>query len=234
MRIFAAEMRKTAFLLFVGLLLIGQTIRAQHLLLSGKVIDADTGKPVEYATVLLSDNSLWAFSNEEGVFAIKNVPAGKSTLAVQCLGYQKRIMHVELNRNIDDLVLRIKPENLKLDGVTVVAKRKQDEATTSYSINRQALDNQQILNVGDISTLLPGGKTVNPTLMNDNRLALRSGSLEKGNASFGTAIEIDGIRLDNNAISGETLGASTRTVSASNIESIEIVTGIPSVEYGDL
>ena len=234
MRIFAAEMRKTAFLLFVGLLLIGQTIRAQHLLLSGKVIDADTGKPVEYATVLLSDNSLWAFSNEEGVFAIKNVPAGKSTLAVQCLGYQKRIMHVELNRNIDDLVLRIKPENLKLDGVTVVAKRKQDEATTSYSINRQALDNQQILNVGDISTLLPGGKTVNPTLMNDNRLALRSGSLEKGNASFGTAIEIDGIRLDNNAISSETLGASTRTVSASNIESIEIVTGIPSVEYGDL
>lgn len=233
-RIFATEMRKTVFLVFLGLLLIGQMTHAQQLLLSGKVVDADTGKPVEYASVLLVDNSLWAISNEEGVFTIKSVPAGKSILTIQCLGYQKRSLHVELNRDIHDLVLKIKPENLKLDGVTVVAKRKQDESTTSYTIDRQALDNQQILNLGDISTLLPGGKTVNPTLMNDNRLALRSGNYEKGNASFGTAIEIDGIRLDNNAMNGETTGASTRTVSTSNIESVEIVTGIPSVEYGDL
>ena len=42
------------------------------------------------------------------------------------------------------------------------------------------------------------------------------------------------MRLDNNATAGETAGASTRTISSSNIESIEIVTGIPSVEYGDL
>ena len=33
-------------------------------------------------------------------------------------------------------------------------------------------------------------------------------------------------------IQQETLAASTRTVSASNIESVEVVTGIPSVEYG--
>ena len=65
-------------------------------------------------------------------------------------------------------------------------------------------------------------------------MALRSGSQEKGSPSFGTAIEVDGMRLDNNATAGETAGASTRTISSSNIESIEIVTGIPSVEYGDL
>ena len=93
---------------------------------------------------------------------------------------------------------------------------------------------QQILNVGDISTLLPGGKTANATLMNDSRMALRSSSQEKGNSSFGTAIEMDGMRLNNNAAIGETAGASTRTLSTSNIESIEVVTGIPSVEYGDL
>jgi outer membrane receptor protein involved in Fe transport len=81
---------------------------------------------------------------------------------------------------------------------------------------------------------LPGGKTANATLMSDSRMALRSGSQEKGNASFGTAIEMDGMRLDNNATIGETAGASTRTLSTSNIESIEVVTGIPSVEYGDL
>ena len=227
-------MRRIAFTLLAILLFLGQSVYGQRFTLAGKVVNAETDKPIEYASILLSEDGLWAISNEKGMFTIKDVPAGKTALTVQCLGYQKRTLHIDLNRNVTDIVLKLKAENLKLEGVTVVAKRKEDEATTSYSIDRQALDNQQILNVGDISTLLPGGKTVNPTLMSDKRLALRSGSQEKGNASFGTAIEIDGIRLDNNALSGETLGASTRTVSVSNIESVEIVTGIPSVEYGDL
>ena len=137
-------------------------------------------------------------------------------------------------RTFPRLRINLKQENLKLDEVTVTAKRKDNESTTSYTIDRAALDQQQLLNVSDIATLLPGGKTVNATLMSDNRMALRSGSQEKGSPSFGTAIEVDGMRLDNNATAGETAGASTRTISSSNIESIEIVTGIPSVEYGDL
>lgn len=73
----------------------------------------------------------------------------------------------------------MKEENLKLAEVEAVAKRKNDDATTSYHIDRLALDNQQIINLSDIGTLLPGGKTVNSTLMDDDRMALRSGSSEK-------------------------------------------------------
>ena len=222
------------YIVLVALLGAFASIQAQTLRLAGRVVDADTGVPVEFASILLEENGLWAITNEKGEFAIKNVAPGKNTLTVQCLGYQRRSWPFDVSRNVDDLNLRLHQHNLKLQEVTVVAKRKRDEATTSYTIDRQTLDNQQIINVADIATLLPGGKTVNPSLMNDNRLALRSGSQEKGNASFGTAIEVDGIRLDNNAMNGETAGASTRTISASNIESVEIVTGIPSVEYGDL
>lgn len=205
----------------------------QHVL-KGHVVDAETGKPVEFASVLLSESGLWAISKEKGDFQLQHVPEGQNTLVVQCLGYEKRTLTITVKRDIDNLTLKLKQSNLKLDEVTVMAKRKTDEATTSYTIDRQALDNQQILNVSDVTVLLPGGKTVNPTLMSDNRIALRSDIQEKGNASFGTAIEVDGMRLDNNAANGETMGASTRTLSASNIESVEIVTGIPSVEYGDL
>ena len=202
--------------------------------LSGVVTDANTGQPVEFASVLLAESGLWAITGEKGQFTIKGVPRGKNTVTVQCLGYKKSTWPMNLERNVEGMVLKIQADNLKLDEVTVVARRKQDEATTSYTIDRTTLDQQQILNIADISTLLPGGKTVNPSLMNDTRMALRSGSQEKGNASFGTAIEVDGLRLDNNAASGETSGASTRTLSTSNVESVEIVTGIPSVEYGDL
>ena len=210
------------------------TLHAQQITIAGRVADEETQKPIEFASILMKENGLWAITGADGTFRIKNIPAGKVVLTIQCLGYATRQIALDINKDIPRLRINLKQENLKLDEVTVTAKRKDNESTTSYTIDRAALDQQQLLNVSDIATLLPGGKTVNATLMSDNRMALRSGSQEKGNASFGTAIEIDGMRLDNNAAAGETAGASTRTISSSNIESIEVVTGIPSVEYGDL
>lgn len=206
----------------------------QSVTLSGKITDRDNGEPVEFASVLIKDNGLWAMTDADGKFSIRQVPTGKAVLTVQCLGYATYTTTLNITKSASTISIQLQPENLKLEEVTVVARRKRDEATTSYTIDRTALDNQQILNLGDVATLLPGGKTVNPSLMDDSRMALRSGSQEGGNAAFGTAIEVDGMRLDNNAVAGETTGASTRTVSTSDIESVEIVTGIPSVEYGDL
>ena len=220
--------------LFILLSCIVATLRAQEVTIAGTVTDNDSKAPIEFASVLMKGNGRWAITDSEGRFSIKNIPTGKTTLTVQCLGYATRSITLDITEDIPRLHLTLKPENLKLEGVTVTAKRKHDESTTSYTIDRTAIDQQQLLNVGDIGTLLPGGKSVNPTLMNDTRLSLRSGTQEKGNASFGTAIEVDGMRLDNNAAAGETAGASTRTISTTNIESVEIVTGIPSVEYGDL
>lgn len=221
-------------LFFIIILCQLATLHAQQLTIAGRVADEETQKPIEFASILMKENGLWAITAADGTFRIKNIPAGKVVLTIQCLGYATRQIALDINKDIPRLRINLKQENLKLDEVTVTAKRKDNESTTSYTIDRAALDQQQLLNVSDIATLLPGGKTVNATLMSDNRMALRSGSQEKGNASFGTAIEVDGMRLDNNAAAGETAGASTRTISSSNIESVEIVTGIPSVEYGDL
>ena len=216
------------------LALMSLSINAQNVLVAGRVTDDDSHQPIEFATILMKENGFWAVTDEKGEFSIKNVPVGKATLTIQCLGYATRHLTLDILRDIPRLRITLRQENLRLDEVTVTAQRKHNEATTSYTIDRTALDQQQMLNVSDLATLLPGGKTVNATLMSDTRMALRSGTQEQGNASFGTAIEVDGMRLDNNAAAGETAGASTRTVSSSNIESVEIVTGIASVEYGDL
>lgn len=125
-------------------------------------------------------------------------------------------------------------KSLKLPGVEVTAQRNTISGTTTYKMDRMTLDHAQIVNLSDITTLLPGGKTVNGNLTNDDRLMLRAGMQEKGNAAFGTAVVIDGMRLDNNAMMDETSSPSTRNIAASNIESIEIISGIASVEYGDL
>ena len=159
-------------------------VRAQtSFLLAGHVVDDATGQPVEYASLLVEESGQWAVSDGKGAFAIRNVVGGQLTLTVQCLGYEKRTWPMTVRSDVANLTLRIRQQNLKLSEVTVVARRKQDEATTSYTIGRQALDQQQVLSLSDVATLLPGGKTVNPTLMSDQRLSLRSSSQEKGNAA---------------------------------------------------
>lgn len=202
--------------------------------LTGVVTEQGSSNPVEFATVTLQPGEQWCMTDHHGMFTLRSQATGAAVLRVTCVGYEPVEVTVEKNHSTDTLYLVMHPTNLQLQQVIVTAQRKSENATTSYLIDRQALDNQQIINVSDILTLLPGGKTVNSSLINDQRIALRADGSEKGNAAFGTAVEVDGQRLQNNAELGETTSASTRTISSTNVASIEVVPGIPSVEYGDL
>lgn len=216
----------------IFLLVTSVTAFSQTFNLEGTVKNLSNESPIPFATVVLGDNQLWAITDQNGSFTIKNIPTNEITISIQCLGFVKREFIV--NKSMNPLTIYLKEDNLKIAEVVVTAKKSEIESSTAYTLDRKALDHQQILNVGDVNSLLPGGKTINSTLTSDNRTALRSGTSEFGNASFGTAVELDGARISNNAELDETAGASTRNISSSNIESIEIITGIPSVEYGDL
>ena len=201
---------------------------------SGRVIDEHTLQPLSYAIVKVSNIDLWATTDVNGTFVIENIPQGPTSIEVRTLGYVTRTVQFNINRNTDLKNIRLKEENLSIPGVEVTARKKSTIGTTTYSIDRNTLDHSQALSLNDIMALLPGGQTVNSTLTDDSRMALRSASGERGNAAFGTAIEVDGMRLNNNASMSETQSASTRNISTSNIESIEVIAGIPGVEYGDI
>ena len=207
---------------------------AGHFSVSGKVVDDVTQKPLSYATIRIQNMELWAISDDNGKFLIANIPTGQVTVEVKTLGYVTRTFTFALNRDTDLKSIRMKEDNLSVPGVEVTARKKTLTGATTYTMDRTTLDHSQVLSLSDVSALLPGGQTVNSSLMNDSRFALRSGSGERGNAAFGTAVEIDGMRLDNNANMGETSSPSTRSISASNIESVEVIAGIPGVEYGDV
>ncbi|NDV68505.1 TonB-dependent receptor [Dysgonomonas sp. 25] len=213
-----------------------QATFGQHNTIAGKIIGKKDKKPVEFATISLPDNELWTLSDEKGEFSLQRVPSGKVFLTVHSLGYVKTTFEVNVDGDVIGLILSLPEDNLALNEVVVTAQQKTEALTTSYTIDRTTLDHAQILNVNDISSLLPGGKSRGDQNLasNDDRFSLRGGSGEKGNPSFGTAIEVDGVRLQNNSEFGETKGISTRNISSINIESIEITPGIASVEYGDM
>lgn len=209
-------------------------VAAQHYRISGRVLVKDTRTPVGQAVVELPRQGLWAVADGEGNFSVKNVPAGRSVFSVSCLGYATTMTEVDVHGDVDSLILYLPEDNLKLESVVVTAKEAPNAMATSRTIGGNAIDHLQMVNVSDISTLLPGGKTVNPDLMNDNVFSLRDGGSAAGNASFGTAVEVDGVRLSTNASLGGMSGASTRNIASTNIESVEVVTGVPSAEYGDI
>lgn len=207
---------------------------AQSYSISGMVAIENSKTPVDMAVVMLPELNLWSVANNKGEFKINNIKSGEYEVNITCMGYLPLVFKLNINKNWEDITFYMKEDNLSIKEVVITAKENPNSMSTSRTISKTALDHLQVVNVSDISSLLPGGKTVNPDLMRDNVFSIRGGGSAQGNASFGTAVEVDGVRLSTNASFGDMSGASTRNVASSNIESIEVVSGIPSVEYGDM
>lgn len=201
---------------------------------SGRITCAATGDPVPGATIAAKGTGLWAVCAEDGTFTIQNISAGQHIFEISCLGYVTKTISTDVLDDIADLVVRLDENTLALDEVIVTAERDREGMNTTMTFGSNALEHLQMSNVTDIAALLPGGKTVNPDLTSANTISIRDGGLSAGNAAFGTAIEIDGVRLGNNASFGEMAGIGTRNIQIDNIESVEVITGVPSAEYGDL
>ena len=202
--------------------------------ISGTVVEHDTGYPVIGAAVQLGEDYLWTTTDLEGRFSIGKVQPGRYVLEVSCLGYVTYSGEVDVRKDPDDLHIVLYENSLALDEVVVTAQKAKDGLSTSHSLGRDALNHLQLSSTTDVAALLPGGKTVNPDLTSENSFSLRQGGASTGNAAFGTAVEVDGVRLGNNASFGNMGGTDTRSVAVENIESIEVITGVPSAEYGDL
>ena len=209
-------------------------MKAQGWSVSGIIIDAGSGDPVIGAVVRIGTDYLWAITDSEGEFIFDNVQPGKHKLEASCLGFVSTTIEIDVKKDIDGLQIRLHENSLALDEVVVTAQKAKDGLGTTHSLGRDALNHLQMSNMTDVAALLPGGKTVNPDLTAENSFSIRDGGSSSGNAAFGTAVEVDGVRLGNNASFGEMGGIDTRSVAVENIESIEVITGVPSAEYGDL
>ena len=226
------------FLLMILLLVSADVMTAQQnralFSISGKVVDAKTGEPVIGAAVNVEDTGIWAISDENGTFFLPDIRPGDYAVQFPCLGFVDKRLSFVVKKDIPNLTIKLDQNTLALNSVVVTAERDKEGMNTSLKSGANALNHLQMSNVTDISALLPGGKTVNPDLTKDNAVSLRSGGLAAGNAAFGTALEVDGVRVGNNASFGSMSGTGTRNISTENVQSIEVITGVPSAEYGDL
>lgn len=203
--------------------------------ISGKILDVKSKKPIEFATVWIEGTGIGTVTDVNGSFLVNSLSEGNYEIIIRCLGYTEKKEKIYLMKNAD-VVFYLFETSLALDEVTVTAERKANDAATTYTLNRTALDHLQSVSVTDALSLLPGEQTNKyKTLTSSEQVVtLRGETTEMGNPDFGTVVEMDGVRLSGNATAQSTGGTDLRNVGNNNVERIDVITGVPSVEYGDL
>lgn len=238
---------------FFALLLSASTLSGEdqgRFFISGKIIEDGAREPLFMATVVVKELGLWSVTDEKGEFKITNIPAGKYTVEFSNLGYETREMVLDIKKDLKGLSVLMKTQSLALDEVVVTAKEG-GEITSSSKISAQTIEHIQPSSLKDVMQLLPGSITENPNLTSVNTLSIRDIGSNTANA-IGTALIVDGASLSNdanlqaistssmvngtsgNAASTAGGGVDARQVSTDNIESVQVIRGIPSAEYGDL
>ena len=215
----------------------GQSVRRTNVTLLVK--DSVAGIPLVGVACILKELGIYAVTDINGVAVLQQVPLGKTELELQILGYEnyKKGINVEVNYSLE---IRMIETSLALDEVNVVATKNEAGQATSSKIGRQAIDHLQATSLADLMQLLPGQLLKqNSDMTSPEQFYLRTLNSDKNNA-FGVSIMVDGIPMSNdvnlnsnefNVVGG---GYDLRKIGTDNIESVEVIRGVPSVEYGDL
>ena len=214
--------------------------KAKSLTLQLTVLSDTDKQPVAGAACLLTDYGIFAVTDAEGRAKLEKVPAGDATLSIQMLGFEDFTEMMRF-RSDSTFTVRIQESTLALEEVVVTAKSSAAGSSTSSSIGRMAIDHLQATSLKDIMQLLPGQLMTSSDMTSEEKLTIRTLNSSTANNAFGTSIMVDGVPMsDNTSIADKVSGSSggtgvdLRQISADNIESVEVIRGIPSAEYGDL
>jgi len=228
-------------------------ITAQQQNLTGIVRHQSDRNPLLGATVQLLELGLFTKTDASGRFNFSKIPVGTYTVVVQYLGMLEEQQKVSLPSS--ELQFLLQENAITLKDVLVVAQERRRDGATSTVISRKAIEHMQATHLGEILQLLPGSVVSNPSFTDVNKTSIRQYSGNSANpadntSSMGTSIIINGAPLSNNAnlqaantvtsgvlatfSTASGMGTDMRQLSADNIESVEVIRGIPSVEYGDL
>ncbi len=206
-----------------------------------------------------TDFKAQTMTDRDGFFEFRDVPGGTYKIAgmKECY-YSNSLFDFFIS---DDGIYNVKIKLIKnkkgkddmsycfmIGGIEVEAQGRDivpEEMATTRKIDSGEIDHLQASNLGDILTLVPGvEKSGQMGLAKQQNIGLRKVKRSDVNLygfdSFGTSIIVDGNEISGDmqaagyiSGSGDQSGTDLRIIPADNIASVEVITGIPSVEYGN-
>jgi outer membrane receptor for ferrienterochelin and colicin len=219
----------------------------------GLILKSEDKVPIEGVFIQSAQSNYYALSGAKGEFTLQGQAPGKIILNFSFLG-RKVIQKTLVSANDTSLVIYMEILSLAMNEVSVVAQQR--KTGSSSVIGRTAIKHTQPVSLADALQLIPGQLAVNPDLSSAQQINLRqvpsNSDASRANA-LGTAVLLDGIPLSNNAnmqsnvtilnsppgalpafssVAGR--GNDLRQIPADQIETIEVIRGVPSARYGDL
>ncbi|MCD7709781.1 MAG: TonB-dependent receptor [Porphyromonadaceae bacterium] len=221
--------------------------------LSGRILSKDENTPIEIASVIL-DSRIATYSDKNGNFLFTGLKPGEYTYTITYLGYQTEEGKITIPYG-KKLEIYLSPLSIGLDEIDVTAK--QGAMGSSSRIGESAIQHIQPKSLDDMMQLVPGNLTTNPSINTLGQVYIREIDNSDANNALGTSVIVDGSPLSNDgnmqtvstaytgsssALSESKMkdqtsagrGIDTRIISPDNIEYMEVIRGIPSVEYGNL
>ena len=236
----------TAFLMLcMATAVLGQTYTVK-----GKVTTDHDGEAASFAIVSIQNQELRTLCDINGRFELRNIPAGKHTLEVECLGYAKLKKPFTATKNIS-MQLQLQSNSFALPEFEVMAKKSRKGKVI---IDEAALEYIQPTSLADVMLLLPGSVYKENNLTQFSQISSRQVGTD-ANTSLGVGIITDGAPVSNDGIrsqlvgitegsgsydsevrsrTGINQGADMRMISTDHIQSVEFTRGISSARYGNL
>jgi len=128
--------------------------------INGIVTDAQTGSLMIGASVVIAEIKQSLATNEDGVFAFKNIPEGKYHICLSYVGYQPDTLIITIGKKTERyLECRMQAAVLDISSVTVSASRsvKGDKVPASIDVvSKQTIQELPVVTLDDAFQLVPG------------------------------------------------------------------------------
>ncbi|MCM1292267.1 MAG: TonB-dependent receptor [Bacteroides sp.] len=245
-------------LLIISLLSTISPCIASDILVYGMVTDRTTGEPLPYATIKIEGSQKSTLTDSEGLWKLSTT---KDAFIIEAsyVGYVTN--QIPVTASADTMINIALSVDTHLLGEVVVTAQESNGLSSSSRIDRDAMSHLQPTSFTDLLELLPGNISQTPDMGRANTISLReTGNIGASGAvsdnpdyaitSLGTPFIVDGTPIGSDGNLSDIPGASSgdaaylrstvnrgvdmRSISTDNIESVEVIRGIPSAEYGNL
>ncbi len=225
---------------------------AQSRSVYGTVVDASNGETLPFVAVAVvrdGDVVTGSATDADGRFVLSALDT--DSVMATCLGYEP--LYVAASSEV--LTLKMSKTTISLAEVRVTAAEVETARTSTSLIGNTAMAHLQPTSLTDIMALIPGGLSAEPDMSRANVISIReipSTDKNYNTTAIGTQVNIDGAPIGTDAdinrlgddinMVGDVAdkrysagrGVDMRNIATDDIESVEVIRGIPSVRYGDV
>jgi hypothetical protein len=118
----------------------------RNFLLSGEIRDIATGETIPFATIRIEGTTKGVLSDQNGHFALQNVPADTAVIIISYLGYHTNIIELEPQKENQPVNIDIKQQSVGISEVFIYG-RKDDKALQKSVLEQNIKMSPVALNV---------------------------------------------------------------------------------------